>query len=236
MLTVPARIVTAGFGFVLVIAGGVSAPTAFAAPTTTSAHVHYEAGYPMPDRSATPGRWTPDGPSRFCHSGYTERVRNVSVATKRQVFADYGISYARHSRYEVDHLVPLELGGSNAVPNLWPERGHIPNKKDGLENELHDLVCERKLNVGVARRAIARDWVKALHRYGTTGYVYERSGSGSTGGSSGGSSTHSCTTTSTGSCIRGGQYCPKADYGKTGYDANGNKLTCTGDRTHPRWS
>jgi hypothetical protein len=41
---------------------------------------------------------------------------------------------------EVDHLIPLELGGSNEMKNLWPQ----PDKrqpecveKDQLENELH---------------------------------------------------------------------------------------------------
>lgn len=46
---------------------------------------------------------------------------------------------------------------------------------------------------------------------------------------------HSCTRTSTGSCIRGGEFCPQASYGHTGYDAGGRAWTCTGDRTHPHW-
>jgi len=54
-----------------------------------------------------------------------------------------------------------------------------------------------------------------------------------TGGSSG--SSHACTRTSTGSCIRGGSFCPQASYGQVGYDANGNRYVCTGDRTHPHW-
>lgn len=44
-----------------------------------------------------------------------------------------------------------------------------------------------------------------------------------------------CTTTSTGNCIQGGEFCPQADYGTTGYDANGTAYTCTGDQTHPHW-
>lgn len=45
----------------------------------------------------------------------------------------------------------------------------------------------------------------------------------------------SCTTTSSGTCIRGGEFCPQADYGTTGYDADGRAYTCTGDTTHPHW-
>jgi Protein of unknown function (DUF1524) len=44
-----------------------------------------------------------------------------------------------------------------------------------------------------------------------------------------------CTTTSTGSCIRGGQFCPKAKYGEPGFDADGTRYICTGDTTHPHW-
>lgn len=44
-----------------------------------------------------------------------------------------------------------------------------------------------------------------------------------------------CTTTSSGTCIRGGEFCPQADYGMVGYDANGTAYTCTGDQTHPHW-
>jgi hypothetical protein len=46
---------------------------------------------------------------------------------------------------------------------------------------------------------------------------------------------HACTTTSTGSCIRGGEFCPQASYGETGWDANGVAWVCTGDPVHPHW-
>lgn len=46
---------------------------------------------------------------------------------------------------------------------------------------------------------------------------------------------HSCTRTSTGSCIRGGEFCSQSMYGQTGYDANSRAWRCTGDRAHPHW-
>lgn len=48
-------------------------------------------------------------------------------------------------------------------------------------------------------------------------------------------SARSCTTTSSGKCIRGGQFCPKSKYGKSGYDAKGRRYVCKGDRSHPHW-
>lgn len=44
-----------------------------------------------------------------------------------------------------------------------------------------------------------------------------------------------CTKTSSGKCIRGGQFCPKAKYNKSGYDVKGRRYVCKGNRTHPHW-
>ncbi len=44
-----------------------------------------------------------------------------------------------------------------------------------------------------------------------------------------------CTKTSTGTCIKGGQFCPKAKYKKAGIDAKGHKYVCKGDKDHPHW-
>ena len=44
-----------------------------------------------------------------------------------------------------------------------------------------------------------------------------------------------CTKTSSGSCIRGGQFCPQASYGRSGWDARGRRYVCKGDRSHPHW-
>src|SRR4051812_1441773 len=80
-------------------------------------------GQPLPDPHLTPGEsFQGVGPSSFCVSGYTARVRNVSTSLKRAVFAEYHLSYAAHAGYEVDHLIPLELGGDNSISNLWPEK------------------------------------------------------------------------------------------------------------------
>jgi hypothetical protein len=40
---------------------------------------------------------------------------------KREVYEEYGITSHESGDYEVDHLVPLELGGSNSIKNLWPK-------------------------------------------------------------------------------------------------------------------
>lgn len=47
--------------------------------------------------------------------------------------------------------------------------------------------------------------------------------------------THPCTRTSSGTCIRGGQFCPQASYGQSGWDVQGRRYVCRGDHTHPHW-
>jgi curli biogenesis system outer membrane secretion channel CsgG len=47
--------------------------------------------------------------------------------------------------------------------------------------------------------------------------------------------THPCTRTSSHTCIRGGQFCPQASYGHSGWDARGRRYVCKGDHQHPHW-
>ena len=71
-------------------------------------------------------------------------------------------SYGQHNvQGELDHLVPLELGGSNDLSNLWVEAGHIPNPKDSVENRLHREVCSGKISLHTAQVDIAHDWMTA---------------------------------------------------------------------------
>lgn len=72
------------------------------------------------------------------------------------------------SSYEYDHFVPLELGGAtNDRRNLWPEPGATPNPKDAVEDRLNREVCEGKMKLARAQRAIATNWV-ALARETST--------------------------------------------------------------------
>ena len=98
----------------------------------------------------------------FAKVGYTKTVRDVSEATKKKVFAEYGIPYSQHSNYEVDHLISLEIGGGNDISNLWPENSKITDgslTKDKFENYLHAQVCAGKMTIQEAQKEISADWL-----------------------------------------------------------------------------
>lgn len=124
---------------------------------------------PDPDRRCSPGAFY----SRLtraviCARGFrTNSIRNVPRSEKLTVEREYGLAPVDYGRaLEIDHIVPLELGGSNALANLFPERANAHpgyHAKDRLENELHRLVCARRVNLVAARAGIARNW-QGLYR------------------------------------------------------------------------
>ena len=127
----------------------------------------------LPDPQCTPGGIDPavtqaNIQSTICVSGYTERVRPPESQTEAFKFdlayPAYGIPSGDES--ELDHLVPLELGGDNDAANLWPEVGSLPNPKDAVENALNQAVCDGRVSLARAQRAIARNWETAESRLG----------------------------------------------------------------------
>lgn len=117
-----------------------------------------------PDRHCSPGA-TYSGLTKtvLCSSTFrTSSIRNVPVGEKHQVEAEYGLAPGSYgSTLEIDHIVSLELGGSNDIANLFPERAspapgfHV---KDKLENRLHGLVCAGSMTLHAAQLRIAANW------------------------------------------------------------------------------
>jgi hypothetical protein len=126
------------------------------------------AGLPaMPNPRLTPGATVPVTVAQVCRDGYARKARKVSGATKRRVYRLYGMHPHLPACCEVDHLISLELGGSNEIRNLWPE-AWLPRpgawEKDGLENHLHAEVCAGRMTLEEAQRQIRTDWYKAWLR------------------------------------------------------------------------
>jgi len=99
-------------------------------------------------------------------SGYSSSVRNVPYSEKTSVYREYGIASHYAGKYDVDHLISLELGGSNSIANLWPEAASPRpgfHQKDALENYLHRQVCSGAMTLATAQRLIATNWLAEYH-------------------------------------------------------------------------
>ena len=135
-----------------------SAQTVSSAPSRTKAGPAYV--YPNP--ALTPGAALATDASLICTPGYASSVRDVSTATKEQVYAEYGVSYPQAlGAYEVDHFIPLEIGGSNDLTNLWLEPATPTpgfHQKDQFENFEHGQVCIGTISAAEAQRRMVSDW------------------------------------------------------------------------------
>jgi hypothetical protein len=123
----------------------------------------------LPDPKLTPGDVFDVTAQDICVPGYAKKVRAVPAWLKRKVYAEYGITEYKTGDYEVDHLIPLSLGGSNSIRNLWPQSTQTSPwnsyVKDALERKLHRLVCAGELDLKTAQRAIASNWIEAYKKY-----------------------------------------------------------------------
>ncbi len=95
----------------------------------------------------------------ICVSGYTKRVRPPTSYTnpiKIQLLAMAGIDASHASEYELDHIIPLAVGGApRAVENLqlqpW-EGTDGAKRKDRIEFKLQCLVCSGQVTLTAAQQ------------------------------------------------------------------------------------
>jgi hypothetical protein len=118
----------------------VPSPAVPMAPTLTSVSpgsvpvsippLHYDpARAVLPDPKLTPGDVIADATKDdVCSPGWAREHRHVTDSDRAKVYAEYTDSArtclclgGAGNCCEVDHLIPLELGGSNDLKNLWPQ-------------------------------------------------------------------------------------------------------------------
>jgi hypothetical protein len=143
---------------------------------TITGHCAYRDNGQLPDPRCTPGSIDPavtqaDIASTICRSGYTKTVRPPETQTGRFKFQVAYPAYGdpRSEKTELDHLVSLELGGSNDAANLWPEYPPTPNGKDKVEGALNRAVCDGQVTLAAAQNAIASNWTTAEKKLGISG-------------------------------------------------------------------
>src|SRR5438309_1312870 len=121
----------------------------------------------LPNSKRTPGAIRTTSSAEICAPSFrTKPFRRTTKQMKQQVCQWYGVKNCpQQSVLEIDHLVPLELGGKDDVHNLWPQfsqyKDHSPgfHVKDKLENELKRKVCAKEMKLTAAQTCIRANWI-----------------------------------------------------------------------------
>lgn len=129
-----------------------------------------------PDPKLTPGDVRTTDKHEICgHS--TREFRNVSVTTKVAARRAYGLNSPRAGwcadgdGCEIDHLIPLTVGGGNppgSIRNLWPQRSTGPfgfHVKDRCEAAVGRAICAGKISVEDAQDIFRNDWTVGCQPY-----------------------------------------------------------------------
>lgn len=108
----------------------------------------------------------------ICSNGWSASVRPPAAfiqETKSRLLKQHGIVNGDTSRFELDFLIPIGLGGHPRKPeNLWlqPSDGTWSARtKDRLEVKLRQLVCSGEISLREARDAMRSDWKMAARYY-----------------------------------------------------------------------
>jgi hypothetical protein len=109
----------------------------------------------------------------ICVSGYTGTVRPPASWTDKLKVSKVAILQlpGKLSDYELDHRVPIEVGGAPRDPaNLWPQpwKGdRNAHMKDRLENAVHRDVCAGRLTLAQGRAIFLGEfWDEYDRRFG----------------------------------------------------------------------
>jgi hypothetical protein len=122
----------------------------------------------LPSSFLTPGDARKVTKEQICAPGYAASIKATKESVKEEAFSRYGLRDGKSTTEILDHLIPVELGGTDSVENLWPEptKGEWnASQKDALEQKLLGLVCDGTLTVKQAQSAIKKNWVQAYTQY-----------------------------------------------------------------------
>ena len=105
----------------------------------------------------------------ICAPGYTETIRPPwyeSAKLKLQLLKARGETWVSAPKYQLDHIIPLCLGGAPTDPsNLQLEPIDEAYRKDRVEIQAMRCVCVGKVMLEEAQRDLSTDWQAAYHKY-----------------------------------------------------------------------
>lgn len=189
----PSRVLTVIFSFLFVLLDQsaraqhcpVLDPTAskpltpVALPPKEKCLIRLRNGFPIPDPACTPGAVNQTVNVKDLYdAGYEERCsinNNLSVGDRASTYAWYNIVQPTNNTgegqtCEVDHLIPLKLGGADSLNNIWPICGppgaelrqRYFKQKSLVEVFLAAEVKAGRMELRKAQEKIAEDWTQFL--------------------------------------------------------------------------
>lgn len=111
----------------------------------------------------------------ICRKRFTNTIRpavSYTNGVKFKLMREAGIPDEDAGMYELDHIVPLVVGGHpRKLANLMLQPyENIEGKpgarqKDRLELKLLNMVCNEEIDLAAAQREIGADWLTAYGKY-----------------------------------------------------------------------
>jgi hypothetical protein len=121
----------------------------------------------LPDTNKTPGNIVPGIMlMELCNKCFLDK-QPISNNTIKKVAENYKIPISDFNKYTFDCLIPVSLGGSSEIKNVWPIDNKLVWKKHVLDSTLNWLVCNAQIDVKEARKIIVSNWIFAYKFYCT---------------------------------------------------------------------
>ncbi|RSL16898.1 hypothetical protein EDE15_2425 [Edaphobacter aggregans] len=151
----------------------------FNVPNDGSCKPHQKKGHLLPDPKCTPGAVNSTLTVTVLKDPdfRTDCVRNkaTSADEKAKTYGWYSQSkpqdnQGQNQTCELDHLVPLYLGGADTLDNIWPQCGpdgaalnaRYFKEKDKVELYLGEQVRNGTMSLKKAQVGIAKDWTQYI--------------------------------------------------------------------------
>ena len=119
----------------------------------------------LPNNMYTPGKADKVDVKQLCAADAS--AKPVADWQRNEALTRYGVRPEGFNG-EIEHLVPVSLGGTNDPDNLYPfhaQGEYTLDAKQRLAAKLRELVCDGKVSLKQAQDVFKKDWTKGYKQY-----------------------------------------------------------------------